>query len=73
MKEARQHFLWLATVTYRTREGPVDVEHHFEEIGDLQAVVERGPAWSTIIAIHACLNPRCYFPPNDTVEAAELR
>jgi hypothetical protein len=48
MSEEREHFRWLARVTYRSQSGPVGVDHHLEELAELYDIVERGPAWSTI-------------------------
>lgn len=39
---------WKATVTYRTNNGPLDVEHSFEELFELHDLIERGPHWDTI-------------------------
>ena len=39
---------WHAVVTYRTRSGPVDDEHDFEEIGDFEEIIERGPSFGCI-------------------------
>jgi hypothetical protein len=39
------------TITYRTDNGPLDVEHDIEEIEDLHDIVERGPHWDTVIEI----------------------
>ena len=66
-------FRWLATITYRTARGPIEVEHHFEEIADLDGLVEHGPDWNTIIAITVRLNPLRASFDGDTVEEAEKR
>lgn len=42
---------WLATVTYRSRNGKVDVVHYLHELHELHEVVERGPHWDTIESI----------------------
>ena len=39
---------WKATLIYRTDNGPVDVEHTFEELEELHDIVERGPDWNCI-------------------------
>lgn len=39
---------WHATIHYRSDAGNIDVEHDFEEIDDLHAIVERGPDWNAI-------------------------
>ena len=67
-------FRWIAVVTYRTESGPVDVEHHFEEMVELHNIIERGPDWNTIdgdIRVRPNTRRVCY--ENDTVEAAAAR
>ena len=39
---------WKATLIYRTDNGPVDIEHELEEVGDIQNFVEAGPHWDTL-------------------------
>lgn len=39
---------WKAVVTFRSANGPLPVEHHIDEIEELQHIVERGPDWNTI-------------------------
>lgn len=39
---------WKATIFYRSENGPVDVEHELDEVGDIHDVVEKGPHWDTI-------------------------
>ena len=39
---------WTATIYYRTEHGTIDVEHRFDEIEELQIIVERGPSWYAI-------------------------
>jgi hypothetical protein len=39
---------WLTTIYYRTETGLVDVEQHFDELGDIQEWVERGPSFEAI-------------------------
>ena len=39
---------WKAVVYYRTDNGPLDVEHEFEELEELHDLVEHGPHWDTI-------------------------
>jgi hypothetical protein len=43
---------WQATVSYRTNDGPIEVEHDIAELTDLDALVERGPHWGTVIGIN---------------------
>lgn len=42
---------WHSVIVYRTDTGTVDVEHFYEEIGDLHDLVEHGPHWDTIVSI----------------------
>lgn len=59
---------WIATVTYRTNDGPLDVAHDIEEIADLHELIEAGPSWDTIIKIDIRrVNP---IFPDLTVEVA---
>jgi hypothetical protein len=51
----------------------IEVDNHFEEFSELDALIERGPDWSTIIQITIRLNPRCAAHPDDTVERAAER
>jgi hypothetical protein len=37
------HFRWDAVVTYRAEAGPVEIDHHFEELEELSVLIERGP------------------------------
>lgn len=39
---------WTVTAFYRTANGLLDVEHHIEELEELQAMIERGPDWYTL-------------------------
>jgi hypothetical protein len=73
MKLIAGHFRWLAVVTYRAEVGPVEVDHHLEELEELQDLIERGPDWNTIISIVVTLNPERAVYPGDTVEAAGRR
>ena len=73
MSSAPQDFRWIAEIVYRTKSGPVDVQHHFEEISDLHDIVELGPDWNTIISVTVRLNPIRSEFDGDTVEEAEKR
>jgi hypothetical protein len=73
MSDEREHLRWLAVVTYRGEAGPIEVDHHFEELEELDAIIERGPDWNTIISIVVRLNPERATYPGDTIEAAERR
>lgn len=39
---------WHAVVTYLAEAGPVEVEHDFEEVGDFEEAIERGPSFGCI-------------------------
>lgn len=68
-----EHLRWLAIVTYRGEAGPIEVDHHFEELEELHTIIERGPDWNTIVSIVVTLNPERATYPGDTIEAAERR
>jgi hypothetical protein len=73
MTEEPEHLRWIAVVTYRSESGPIEVDHHFEELEELHTLIERGPDWNTIVSIVVTLNPERAQYPGDTVEAAERR
>jgi hypothetical protein len=73
MTEELEHLRWIAVVTYRSESGPIEVDHHFEELEELHTLIERGPDWNTIVSIVVTLNPERAQYPGDTVEAAERR
>lgn len=64
-------FRWIATMTYRTNNGPLGVDHAFDELEELQDIVERGPSWDALIDIRI----RYQLPSHDkeTVESAGER
>ena len=68
-----EHLRWLAIVTYRGEAGPIEVDHHFEELEELHTIIERGPDWNTIVSIVVTLSPERATYPGDTIEAAERR
>ena len=68
-----RHFRWTATITYRSKRGDIVVDHHFEELDELQNIVERGPDWNSIVSINIVLNPKRTTHPGDTIEAAAER
>jgi hypothetical protein len=68
-----EHLRWIAVVTYRSESGPIEVDHHFEELEELQRLIERGPDWNTIVSIVVTLNPERATYPDDTIEAAAQR
>lgn len=62
---------WQAVLVYRTNNGPIDVIHLFDEIEDLDGIIERGPHWDTLIR---CTITRHHLVdgPITIEEAAEL-
>jgi hypothetical protein len=61
---------WRATISYSGDAGPYDVLHEFEELAELQEIVERGPDWNAILDIKIELARRGY--PVTVEEAREL-
>ena len=47
---------WKAVVEYESENGPISIEHFFEEIADLHLIIERGPAWNTLTRCTITLN-----------------
>jgi len=47
---------WKASAEYKTDNGPVCIEHFFEEIADLHLIIERGPDWNTLTRCVVTLN-----------------
>lgn len=58
---------WHARVTYRTRRGPLIVDHDVEELYELHDLVERGPDWATIENVYVTYSSN---RPSVTVEDA---
>jgi hypothetical protein len=52
---------WMAEITYREEVDPVIVQ--FEEIKELQTIVETGPDWNEIEQIVITLNRSSVSPP----------
>jgi hypothetical protein len=59
---------WVATIYYRSDKGMLDVEYVFEELEELQGLVERGPDWNTIDKIEVRLARKT--APRLTIEGA---
>jgi hypothetical protein len=66
-----KHARWLATITYRTDNGLVAVDHAIEEIEDLHDIVERGPNFYAIEEIRIVIANN--IEPGLTVEIAEAQ
>jgi hypothetical protein len=47
---------WRALVEYKSENGPISIEHFFEEIADLHVIIERGPDWNTLVRCVVTLN-----------------
>jgi hypothetical protein len=65
--EAPDPLRWRALMTFSGDAGPYDVIHEFEELEELQDIVERGPDWHSILSIKIELARRNYHV---TVEEA---
>lgn len=61
---------WQASIAYRTANGPVYKMASFEELSELEDIIERGPHWDSIIRVIVTLN-RAAQDRNLTVEEAE--
>jgi hypothetical protein len=70
MTENLKPIRWLATVTYRTDSGPTEVDHAFQELGELADIIEAGPNWFAIVKIEILLQDKTLLP-GLTVEGAE--
>jgi hypothetical protein len=40
---------WKAMIEYDHQNGPISIEHFFEEISDVHRIIENGPDWNTLI------------------------
>lgn len=49
VNDAPEHRRRITTLTYRSERGPVDVDHHIEELDELWGLIERGPNWNALI------------------------
>jgi hypothetical protein len=47
---------WRAVVEYEHANGPVTLQHLFEELSELPGLIERGPDWSALIRCTITLN-----------------
>jgi hypothetical protein len=47
---------WKAVIEYEHQNGPITIEHYFEEIADLHLIIEHGPDWNTLTRCTATLN-----------------
>jgi hypothetical protein len=66
-----QHPRWIATATYRGEHAPTVVEHHVEELSEVQDLIERGPDWNALVHVNIVLNPLRLTYQDLTVERAE--
>lgn len=42
---------WRAVAYYRTDAGVIDVEHFFEELVELDDLMEKGPSWEALVKV----------------------
>jgi hypothetical protein len=55
-------------VTYRSGLGSTVIDHHVEELFELQDLIERGPDWNALVEIKVVLNPIRATRPGVTME-----
>lgn len=68
------HKRWIVTLYYRSEAAKVvDVEHHIEELGEIEDIVEHGPDWNTIIEGRIRLNPNRRTAEGLTIEESQRR
>jgi hypothetical protein len=68
-----KHARWIATATYRSEVGTIQINHQFEELLELHALIERGPDWNALICLEVLLHPsRTIFPGIAIEESARL-
>lgn len=63
---------WKADIEYRSEEGGHLVTHYVEEIEDLQAIIELGPHFDTIVKCVITVNRQSGEIPRLTKEQAEI-
>jgi|HubBroStandDraft_2_1064218.scaffolds.fasta_scaffold372720_2 hypothetical protein len=71
MLEDVKHVRWIATATYRSEAGTIRINHHFEELFELHALVEHGPDWNALVRIEVILNPHYATSPGITIEESK--
>jgi hypothetical protein len=47
---------WKAVIQYEHQNGPIKIEHYFEEISELHLIIEHGPDWNTLTRCTVTLN-----------------
>ena len=47
---------WKAVCIYRSEIGQIDVEHYFEELAELDTLIECGPHWDTLVSCTVAIN-----------------
>lgn len=47
---------WKAVIEYALENGPLSVEHYFEEISELHFIIEHGPDWNFLQRCTVTLN-----------------
>jgi hypothetical protein len=61
---------WRADLEYESRNGPIAIEHFFEEISDLHLIIEHGPDWNTLKTCIVRLNRTDDGADQNSVEKA---
>lgn len=47
---------WKAVLIYHHENGPITIEHFFEEISELHNIIEHGPDWNTLVTCTVTIN-----------------
>lgn len=47
---------WRAVIEYGHENGPITIEHFFEQVSDLHDIIEHGPDWNTLVNCVVTLN-----------------
>lgn len=61
---------WKAVIEYAHQNGPIIIEHFFEEISDLHLIIEHGPDWNTLTRCLVTLNRADDGAEQNSVEQA---
>jgi hypothetical protein len=70
LADTGRHARWIVTPTCRSEHGPIEVDHHIEELCDLPDLIEDGPNWNSLVEVTVVLNPLRSTHPGITMEAA---
>lgn len=47
---------WKAVLVYHHQNGPITIEHFFEEVSDLHDIIEHGPDWNSLVTCTVTIN-----------------